>query len=200
MIGDNTPDLDPFSGGPQLIVERGPISETQYTLDRPLLKVGRSSNNNLVINDPEISREHARIIFYNNGYAVEDLNSTNGTYVNGNPTEGVTPLAHGDRIEFGDTATVRFVHHDDRSAANWGPGSGEAEAWTNSVDNSAPTAAGTQRWLLGCAGLLLLLCLCGTVTLFALDAYDQGRLLYCGSLRPLWETLLGPFGFNPICP
>lgn len=52
--------------------------------------------------------------------------------------------------------------------------------------------------LLGCGVLLLMTFLC-TATLFFLDAYDNGRLLYCGGLRPFWQFLLGPFGFAPLC-
>jgi hypothetical protein len=50
----------------------------------------------------------------------------------------------------------------------------------------------------GCA-ILLIACLCAA-TVFFLDAYQEGRLLYCGPLRPFFEILLGPVGFAPICP
>lgn len=52
--------------------------------------------------------------------------------------------------------------------------------------------------LLGCGCLLLSLFLCA-VALFWLDAYDNGRLLYCGPIRPVFELLLGPLGFSPAC-
>lgn len=52
--------------------------------------------------------------------------------------------------------------------------------------------------LIGCGIVLLLVFLC-MAGLFLLDAYDNGRLLYCGGLRPFWETILGPFGFSPLC-
>jgi pSer/pThr/pTyr-binding forkhead associated (FHA) protein len=57
-----------------------------------------------------------------------------------------------------------------------------------------------RRWTLGCGcGFLIVIFLC-MATLFFLDAYQQGRLLYCGPIRPFFEILLGPFGFAPICP
>lgn len=65
-----------------------------------------------------------------------------------------------------------------------------------------PTAVAPRprRRLLGCfLTLLLLLFLC-SATLYFLDWYQQGRLLYCGALRPFFEIVLGPFGFAPICP
>ena len=54
--------------------------------------------------------------------------------------------------------------------------------------------------ILGCGcAFFLIACLCAG-SLFFLDAYQQGRLLYCGPLRPFFEILLGPVGFAPICP
>lgn len=53
--------------------------------------------------------------------------------------------------------------------------------------------------LVGC-GLLVALMLVCAGTFLILDAYDQGRLLYCGPLSSFFEVILGPFGFAPICP
>jgi hypothetical protein len=53
--------------------------------------------------------------------------------------------------------------------------------------------------LVGCGLLLALLLVCAGTFVF-LDAYDQGRLLYCGPLASAFELILGPFGFAPICP
>jgi len=59
---------------------------------------------------------------------------------------------------------------------------------------------GFGRWVFGCGcGFLVLVFLC-MATVYFLDAYEQGRLLYCGPIRPLFEILFGPFGFSPICP
>lgn len=53
--------------------------------------------------------------------------------------------------------------------------------------------------LLGCGLLVALLLVCAG-TFLVLDAYDQGRILYCGPLSSIFELLLGPFGFAPACP
>lgn len=53
--------------------------------------------------------------------------------------------------------------------------------------------------LLGCGLLVALLLVCAG-TFLVLDAYDQGRLLYCGPLASFFELILGPFGFAPLCP
>jgi hypothetical protein len=69
----------------------------------------------------------------------------------------------------------------------------------SAADTEGPSR--TRQILLGCGcGFLLFSVLCIGL-LFFLDAYEQGRLLYCGPLYPLFDTLLGPVGFNPAaCP
>ena len=60
-----------------------------------------------VIPSPVVSRIHARVIRRENGWFLEDLNSRNGTYVNGKITAaGGTPLADGDRVRFADAGFV----------------------------------------------------------------------------------------------
>jgi len=207
-MDENTAAYGRPSTPPRLIVERGPISPSELLINQPEIRVGRSSANDLVINDPEISRLHARIVAYGEGYAAEDLGSTNGTFVNGVPARGVTPLSHGDRIEFGDTSAIRFWLAEEEAAIpepEWDeappppPPVAQPEAALTPPPAAAP-AWSQRRLLLGCLALLTVGCLCGVATLFVLDAYDQGRLLYCGGLQPFWELILGPFGFNPLCP
>lgn len=65
-------------------------------------------------------------------------------------------------------------------------------------DTIGPPSA--RRRLLTCGCIVLLLLFLCAATLFFLDAYQQGRLLYCGPLRPFFEIALGPFGFAPACP
>jgi hypothetical protein len=52
--------------------------------------------------------------------------------------------------------------------------------------------------LVGCGLLVALLLVCAG-TFLILDAYDQGRLLYCGPLASFFQLILGPFGFSPAC-
>src|SRR5690606_31475637 len=65
-------------------------------------------------------------------------------------------------------------------------------------DFGAPETAvppNRNRILIGCGCLLVLACVLCVGTVFFLDSYNQGQLLYCGGLRPFWETVLGPLGF-----
>lgn len=71
------------------------------TLTRFRTVIGRR-NADLVLEDPDVSRQHAVIERYEHGYLLRDLGSTNGSYVNGRRTD-VEILHPGDIIELGGT-------------------------------------------------------------------------------------------------
>jgi len=73
--------------------------------------VGRSQENDIVINDPNVSRRHARISRADNGFVVEDLGSTNGTMLDGAPIDRER-IEGGDELTFGQS-TARFVRRID---------------------------------------------------------------------------------------
>jgi hypothetical protein len=73
--------------------------------------VGRSQENDIVVNDPNVSRKHARISRADNGFVVEDLGSTNGTLLDGAPIDRER-IEGGDELTFGQT-TARFIRHID---------------------------------------------------------------------------------------
>ena len=73
--------------------------------------VGRSQENDIVINDPNVSRKHARISRADNGFVVEDLGSTNGTLLDGAPIDRER-IEGGDELTFGQS-TARFVRRID---------------------------------------------------------------------------------------
>jgi hypothetical protein len=71
-----------------------------FSLDA-VTALGRDVNNSIVIDDPFVSAEHAVLTFRGRTWYVEDAGSTNGTFVNGAPVEGATPLGFGDEIQVG---------------------------------------------------------------------------------------------------
>jgi Protein of unknown function (DUF3662)/FHA domain len=73
--------------------------------------VGRSQENDIVINDPNVSRRHARISRADNGFVVEDLGSTNGTLLDGAPIDRER-IEGGDELTFGQS-TARFIRRID---------------------------------------------------------------------------------------
>ncbi|NMM62269.1 FHA domain-containing protein [Clostridium sp. P21] len=68
------------------------------------ISVGRKSGNFIVLDDPYASGYHARIFLKNNDCILEDLNSTNGTLLNGNKLKGRKYLNSGDEITIGNTS------------------------------------------------------------------------------------------------
>jgi pSer/pThr/pTyr-binding forkhead associated (FHA) protein len=63
--------------------------------------LGRDVNNSIVLDDEFVSAQHAALTFRGKAWYVEDLGSTNGTYVNGEPIVEVWPLTYGDEIQIG---------------------------------------------------------------------------------------------------
>jgi hypothetical protein len=63
--------------------------------------LGRDVNNSIVLDDEFVSAQHAALTFRGKAWYVEDLGSTNGTYVNGEPVTDVWPLTFGDEIQLG---------------------------------------------------------------------------------------------------
>jgi hypothetical protein len=63
--------------------------------------IGRSLDCNLTIEDPLVSRQHARIVIAGDDATVEDMSSRNGVRVNGVQIKGATPLRDGDRVRIG---------------------------------------------------------------------------------------------------
>src|SRR5579884_1542523 len=74
----------------------------EFTVDRPALTIGRRPDQDIVIEDPSVSRAHARIEISGGRPSVVDLGSTNGTLVNGRRAGAEPlPLRPGDRLQVG---------------------------------------------------------------------------------------------------
>lgn len=88
----------------RLVVVASPAGEPPAGTTLPLdaiTTLGRDVNNAIVVDDQFVSADHAVLTFRGRTWYVEDLNSTNGTFVNGSPVDGVAPLGYGDEIQLG---------------------------------------------------------------------------------------------------
>lgn len=89
----------------RLVVVASPAGEPpagmSFDLDA-VTTLGRDVNNTIVIDDPFASAEHASLTYRGRSWFVEDLGSTNGTYVNGAPIDGVSPIGFGDELQVGE--------------------------------------------------------------------------------------------------
>lgn len=95
------PSVDELPEGTgMLVVRRGPNAGSSYLLDTEITTAGRHPDSNIFLDDITVSRRHARFVRRADGYAVEDVGSLNGTYVNRERVEE-SPLRNGDEVQIG---------------------------------------------------------------------------------------------------
>ena len=89
---------------------------TSFVIDQPALVLGRQKDCDFVISDPLLSRHHCRVSSDESGdYWLEDLSSTNATYLNARKLQDKTRLQYGDRIVIGNTI-LRFYLEEEKEA------------------------------------------------------------------------------------
>ncbi|MFO0949299.1 MAG: ATP-binding protein [Planctomycetota bacterium] len=88
-----------------LTVIQGPDRGRRFELDDKVPTIGRDAKNSIRLHDSEISRQHAEFRQTDNGFIVRDLNSSNGTYLNGERIE-YGAVKTGDRIRVGRTELI----------------------------------------------------------------------------------------------
>ena len=83
---------------PILLVTEDLRKGTQLEINAQGIRIGRDPNNELHLDDPEVSRHHARVILHNGAVWVQDAGSRNGIFVNGNRVSGHKQISPGARI------------------------------------------------------------------------------------------------------
>jgi len=99
-----------------LIMRSGPTPGKSYELTRSEVYIGRDVHNDVVINDAEVSRKHARMSMQAGGYVLEDLGSTNGTFINGQRLMGPHILRPNELIMLGENVSLVFETSYDANA------------------------------------------------------------------------------------
>jgi pSer/pThr/pTyr-binding forkhead associated (FHA) protein len=92
----------------RLVMRTGPTPGKVVDLTEESYTIGREPSNDIPINDSEISRKHARVSRQGDNYAVEDLGSTNGTFVNGQRLMGPHTLKPGEIVSFGEQISCTY--------------------------------------------------------------------------------------------
>lgn len=96
---------------PLLIAQNGKLNSKQWLLDDEII-IGRDADCDLVIDDRQVSRRHARIYQTSEGVFLEDLNSKNGSYINHKKIEGSVPINEGDVIQIALIQEFLFISSD----------------------------------------------------------------------------------------
>ena len=167
--------------GWQLVMQQGPRTGQAFDLNKPVMTIGREANNDIVVEDAQVSRHHVRLTQQGAGYVVEDLGSTNGTFLNGQRVFGVRPLNGGDTLGVGDTIVFRVMgvagagetvvaHQQPQPATlSYGapppppePGYGAPPP----PPPPPPPQKGSRTWVWACGCLVLLCIVCGGISTY----------------------------------
>ena len=112
----------------KLVISTNGMNVREFTLEQERVTIGRNSVNDIVINEPVVSGEHAALQLGPKGASITDLSSTNGTFVNGERVNK-RALRHNDTITIGnhelryvdksvqDFASTVVLEHDSQQAA-----------------------------------------------------------------------------------
>lgn len=119
----------------QFVMRSGPTPGATFSLEGDQLIIGRDSSSAVAINDAEVSRKHARLNFQGGKYVIEDLGSTNGTFVNGQRLASPAVLKSGDVVSLGEQIVLMF------EALSADPGATIAASRKNFQSPPAPAQA-----------------------------------------------------------
>ncbi|SJN30934.1 FHA domain-containing protein FhaB/FipA [Mycetocola reblochoni] len=87
-----------------LVIVAGTRAGERIPLGREPITIGRSSDSTLVLKDDYTSTHHARLVLWNDGWMIQDLDSTNGTFLNGKRISSPTPVPLGVPVKVGATS------------------------------------------------------------------------------------------------
>lgn len=101
LTGQDLEVMDKLREGNALLIAVSGFSQNvRYLLDEPSINVGRSMKADILLDDPTVSRRHAVFTKVGGTYVLKDLDSLNGTYVNGSRIDSLE-LHSGDAIMIG---------------------------------------------------------------------------------------------------
>jgi pSer/pThr/pTyr-binding forkhead associated (FHA) protein len=177
----------------QLIMRSGPTPGKEFPLENVETHIGRDLDNDIVINDAEVSRHHATISLQMENFVLEDKGSTNGTSINGRRITAPYTLKSGDIVTFGEhvdllyeggvdpnaTVMTHTVQQQQRSAPVYTPPEPVNPAYQapipreEFVETINPPEKKKFPWLIVIlVVLLLIVCVCG-MSLYLIDSNNM---------------------------
>ena len=103
------------------LIRAGALKGQRLNIKTPVVNIGRADYNDLVLPDESVSTTHAKLQRREGVWVLVDLDSTNGTFVDGERIKGEAPLAPGATVRFGDVSAV-FEPTDDSAGVSKGGG------------------------------------------------------------------------------
>jgi len=130
------------SGTPlaSFLVRGGALKGQRLSVKTPVVNIGRADYNDLVIPDESVSTSHAKLQRREGVWVLVDLDSTNGTFIDGDQIKGDAPLAPGATVRFGDISLV-FEPTDDAAGVAKGGGTRVMEQMIMSTPPTRPAPA-----------------------------------------------------------
>ena len=119
-----------LKGRYRLIIKQGPVPGKVFEIAKQVITIGRDVKSDFVVNDAEVSRSHTRLTVHSDGCLVEDLASTNGSFVNGQRITTGKMIRTGDVLGLGETVLMDFVFVPDAEATVIAPPMGLPEPST----------------------------------------------------------------------
>jgi pSer/pThr/pTyr-binding forkhead associated (FHA) protein len=184
----------------QFVMRSGPTPGVVFPLEGEQLTIGRDSTNGVAINDSEVSRKHSRLMFQGGKYVIDDLGSTNGTFVNGQRLVGPVVLKAGDVVSLGEQIVLMFdaINVDAgatvMSRKSAVPSAPPVQSYAPPPQQaySAPQATGQKRNMMPLfigGGVFLFICLCAALFVYV-DADPTGAR-WCNFPFSIIAQLLG---------
>jgi len=171
----------------RLVMSAGPNPGKVFELNMDSMSIGREASNDIVIQDEELSRNHARISRRGATFLLEDLGSTNGTFINRQRISSPRMLNPGDEVGFGENVVLSF-QGEGAAPTVAAPGRGQAAtrqpappapqqyAAPAPQPAAAPAKKGGNPLLIGCL-ILVFLCIVVLIGAYFFDSLN----LYCTS-------------------
>jgi pSer/pThr/pTyr-binding forkhead associated (FHA) protein len=85
----------------ELVRMNGPQQEARLEIPGPVCVIGRASTANIVLEEESVSKQHARLTYGDGAFHIEDLGSSNGTFVNGKRVHEAQEIHPGDLLRLG---------------------------------------------------------------------------------------------------
>jgi hypothetical protein len=144
-----------------LVVRQGPQAGMSFSITGNQVVIGREEGVDIILQDPESSRRHSRISWQGGDFVIEDLGSTNGTFVNGVQITMPQILNPGDSIGIGQTALVFQASGAPASAYPYqAPPPQRAPVYSPPPSADTTQDSKTTQYLLYGCGCLLLIGIC----------------------------------------